>query len=145
MKKGFTLVELTVVIAIIGILTAVVLTSTNATHQEARDERRQSDLKEIQIDLAQYYEYYQAYPDGLTTGTNKLSTFILGGAGAIPTDPSTNQAYFYAPYNNGTINSSYCVGATLETASLSDNATAACAAENINGTGGVNYMQQPPQ
>ncbi len=139
---GFSLVELVVVIAIIGLLTSVVLASTNASHQNARDERRISDLKEIQIDLAQYDGYYGQYPSTLSA----MGSFVVGGLGNIPVDPLTGQAYFYAPYapaSSGSLNVSYCIGATLETQSPADNAKSACTTEGI--TNAVNYMQQPPQ
>ena len=137
MKKGFTLVELIIVLA-----------STDATHKEARDERRQADLKEIQIDLAQYYEYHQVYPAAplINAGDpNSLSNFVIGGAKAIPVDPLTGQIYFYAPYVSGGINSAYCVGAKLENATPADNATADCSSRYGITNPSYNYMQEPPQ
>ena len=143
-SKGFTLIELIIVIAIIGILTSVVLSSTNASHQSARDDRRIADLKEIQIDLAQYNEYYGNYPSTLAA----MASFVVGGLGSMPVDPLSGQAYFYAPYapsSNGGVNSSYCIGAALETQKPINNALSACSTLGINGTSGINYMQQPPQ
>ena len=150
-RGGFTLVELIIVIAIIGILTGVVLVSTSASRQVARDERRQADLKEIQIDLAQYYEYYGSYPTTTPLSLSGLPNLIPGGVGSIPVDPLNGQQYFYAPYIPGgtSIATSYCVGAYIETAMPSDNAISACAASPYlitpaNGSN-INYMQQPPQ
>lgn len=142
-KKAFTLIELLVVCAIIGILSAVVLESLSYSQAKARDQNREADLKEIQIDLAQYYEYYEQYPSALSN----LSGFVLGGGGNIPTDPQTHASYFYAPYapsSSGGLNVSYCIGAALETSVPSDNATAACTAEGITNAS-YDYMQQPPQ
>ncbi len=138
--SGFTLVELIVVLAIIGILTAVVVSSTNAAHEGARDERRVADLKEIQIDLAQYDSYYGYYPASLSA----MSGFVVGGLGNIPTDPLTGQAYFYAPIGTSPNYTSYCVGATLEIQTPDGNATSTCATAGVTNPA-YNYMQQPPQ
>jgi prepilin-type N-terminal cleavage/methylation domain-containing protein len=139
-NRAFTLIELVVVLAIMGILTSIVLASTSGAHANARDERRIADLKEIQIDLAQYYEFHGNYPAALSD----LSSFVLGGAGGIPTDPLSNQSYFYAPITGGGINASYCIGAELELEKPADNATAACAAAGVTNSS-YDYMQEPPQ
>ena len=139
-KKGFTLIELLVVFAIIGIFSLIVIESTGYYQSSARDQRREADLKEIQIGLAQYYQYYQQYPAGLTSGGTTLASFILGGGGNIPNDPLTKAPYYYAASTTASVNISYCVGAELEATIPSDNAT-------VCGTNGGldNYMQMPPQ
>jgi prepilin-type N-terminal cleavage/methylation domain-containing protein len=61
-KNGFTLIELLVVIAIIGLLASIVLVSLNTARAKARDAKRLSDMHQIQIALAMYYDDKNAYP-----------------------------------------------------------------------------------
>src|SRR3990167_2995826 len=61
-KAGFTLIELMVVISIIGILSAIGLTSYDASQKKARDTIRKNDLRELQKALQAYYQDNEAYP-----------------------------------------------------------------------------------
>lgn len=61
--KGFTLIELLVVVAIIGILSSVVLASLNTARAKARDAKRLSDMRQMQIALELYYDSFGRYPD----------------------------------------------------------------------------------
>jgi type II secretion system protein G len=62
-KRGFTLVELLVVIAIIGLLASIILISLNNAKAKARDVKRLSDMKQIEIALEMYYDDYGQYPN----------------------------------------------------------------------------------
>ena len=53
-QKGFTLLELLVVISIIGILAALLLANLNSVRERARDATRQSDIKQYQTALGEY-------------------------------------------------------------------------------------------
>ncbi len=55
-KKGFSLIELLVVIAIIGILSSVVMVSLNSARAKGRDAKRITDVKQISLALALYYD-----------------------------------------------------------------------------------------
>lgn len=61
-KRGFTLVELMVAIAIIGVLTAIVTVAFGVAQKHARDANRKIDLKDIGFALARYKAQYGTYP-----------------------------------------------------------------------------------
>lgn len=107
--RGFTLIELLVVIAIIGILSSVVLASLNTARLKSRDTRRISDIKQLQLALALYYDANSSvYPTALSA---LAPTYIP----VIPVDPVTSSgAYKYSATGAGTVCSSYHLGATLE-------------------------------
>lgn len=61
-EAGFTLVEMLVVIAIIGVLSSFVLVGLGDVRRDARDTRRIADVRQIQNTLEIYYTENQAYP-----------------------------------------------------------------------------------
>lgn len=65
-KKGFTLVELLVVISIIGILTAILTVNFNQVRVDTRNQAFQTELKEMQLALELYKDKHNKYPDALT-------------------------------------------------------------------------------
>jgi general secretion pathway protein G len=118
--SGFTLIELLIVIAIIGLLAAVVTASLNTAREKARDAVRIAEIKSIQNALTLYYDECSGeYPiadgasgelvgtedDGCPPGVT-LSMFI-----ASTTDP-LGVPYLYG--DNSSDNSTYCLGADLE-------------------------------
>ena len=96
-NKGFTLIEMLVVVAIIGLLSSVVVVGLGSARQNARDARRISDIRQIQNALEVYYSSAQSYPDALSA----LSS--------TPKDPSTGDEYGYTGGGQ-----TYTLGATLE-------------------------------
>jgi len=61
-QKGFTLVELLVVISIIALLASIVFASLNSARGKARDARRVADFRQLQTALEFYYDSNNAYP-----------------------------------------------------------------------------------
>lgn len=114
-ERGFTLIELLVVIAIIGILSSVVLASLSSARTKARDVRRVSDIRQIQVALELYYDAKSKYPANLTSLVGSADGASLS---VLPADPSggavnATGGYKYA-VNNATTPTAYHLGATLE-------------------------------
>jgi prepilin-type N-terminal cleavage/methylation domain-containing protein len=134
-NKGFTLIEILIVVAIIAILASVVLVGLGPTQQAGRDARRLSDLSEVQNGLELYYNKCGIYPggtggaactavtltspDGAATGGayNQMATAIIGadlGVSSIPVDPSDAGLHVYSYAENGANGTSYVLQTVLE-------------------------------
>ena len=128
MRKGFTLIEILIVVAIIAILASVVLVGLGPTQQAGRDARRLSDLRGVQTALELYFGKCGIYPGSATcvaggpgadwSGATGLAGVLntVAGIKSFPSDPSSDRTYSYA-YNAG--NSQYIIAAALENANNS--------------------------
>lgn len=97
-QKGFTIVELLIVIVVIGILAALVITTYNGIQQKGRNTERTTDLKAIQSQLEAYYAENGVYPASTQLGTDGSDnlTFIAASMKGLakealrdPKDPGT--------------------------------------------------------
>lgn len=105
-KKGFTLLELMVVIAIIGILISIGTAAYTSAQKKSRDSRRQGDLKSIQNGFEQYNADNSSYP---ISGACSVGAVYLPAG--IPKDPKTGVAYTITCDAQG---ATYCSCALLE-------------------------------
>lgn len=115
-RKGFTLVEILIVVAIIGLLTSVVLVGLGSFRTRGRDARRIADLRETQNALELYYTKYQRYPavsggDSWTSLKSSLTGASIG-VSTVSNDPlSPDRTYRYGVSSDG---QNYVIAATLE-------------------------------
>ena len=110
-KKAFTLMELMVVIAILGVLTTMMTGNFLTSIRRSRDAQRKNDLSTIQRALEMYYEDNKTYP--IVTGTNagdvnfgasfchpdeppSLGCDIKTYMQKMPNDPNPGKTYFYS-------------------------------------------------
>lgn len=115
MKRGFTLIEILIVVAIIAVLASAVLVGLGPVQRGGRDARRISDLRQVQTALELYYNKSGAYPSA-TTWVD-LTTALTGagiGVAKVPNDPISGRNYLY-----GTNGTGYVLGADLEDANNS--------------------------
>ena len=121
-ERGFSLIEILMVVAIIGILSSQVYASLNESRPRARDSERMSNLLEIQKALGLYYDSNGAFPISVATtsidGTDPLS-LALNGSGYIsrtPQDPlEPTFSYEYRSDANG---GDFVLGFCLETVAI---------------------------
>ena len=106
---GFTLVELLVVIAVIGLLSSVVLASLTVARRKSRDARRVSDMKQMQIAFEFYFDAFRTYPANGYAGLSAILTPTY--ISTVPNEPLGGwPAYRYCQRTA----TSYALGASLE-------------------------------
>lgn len=116
-QSGFTLIEMVIVIAVVGILMGLAFNGIRGVQSAARDTRRAADLRATQSYLELYFSKYNKYPTGMGNwGTLKTTledvNSGVANSGEVPLDPFTGrQEYLYASDADGTF---YVIGATME-------------------------------
>ena len=140
-KSGFTLIELVVTIAIIGILLTISAISFSNIRQKARDAKRVSDITQIQNTLSLYLRDEGQYPASLTfgnalIGSSSSSTYMT----ILPNNPTPrndgacpDSEYLYQKSATGT---DYKIDFCLAESTAQLNAGNKCATSKgiINGT-----------
>ncbi|CAN5413412.1 N/A [soil metagenome] len=78
-SKGFTIVELLIVIVIIGILATLVIVTFTGIQQKARDSQRQTDIGAVNSHVTAYYAETGAYPTlGMLNDSAWVSAHMKG-------------------------------------------------------------------
>ncbi|MCA9349167.1 type II secretion system protein [Candidatus Saccharibacteria bacterium] len=83
-RQGFTIIELLIVIAIIGILAGLVLNNFQGAQAKARDSQRKTDINAMHAQLENYYNSNGNYP------TTFDATVLAGIDGEALNDPDGN-------------------------------------------------------
>jgi type IV pilus assembly protein PilA len=78
-QKGFTIVELLIVIVVIGILAALVITTFTGIQQRARNTERETDIKALHSQFEAYYAQFGDYPTGTEANTATFRSDSLRG------------------------------------------------------------------
>lgn len=138
LSKGFTLVELLIVVAIIGLLATLAVISLTSAQQRSRDTKRVADVKSIQSAMELYYNDNAVYPN-ITVGGAGASTWTTVSAAmskyvnALPVDPTNSSTSVYSYYESTA--TKYYISATVESNSNAKTALL----QDIDGTLNVSY------
>ncbi len=113
-----------VVIAIIGMLTAIITVSLSSAKQKSRDSKRLADIKSIQLALSLYYNDNGFYPKNIysssytTAGSDPTNGLTPAYLSVVPKDPNANASddctnssavngyascYHYTPYYSSNV------------------------------------------
>jgi general secretion pathway protein G len=84
LKKGFTLIELIVVVTIVGILAGLALVNVRYAQQKAREAALKDNLFQMRKAIDNFYADKQRYP-------GSLDELVPGYIRKIPSDPITMQ------------------------------------------------------
>lgn len=135
LQQGFTIIELLIVIAIIGILATLVLTNFQGAQAKGRDTVRKNDINSVYQKLEEFYNENGGYPDGALDGVTASGDPVFPGidAGALEdadadpfqytggfittataptTTPDNDNEYYYLAYDCGTAGAQAPIGGT---------------------------------
>lgn len=113
LQAGFTIIELLIVIAIIGILALLVLNNFQGAQAKARDTQRRTDINNVHGKLEEFYNENGGYPNedltitllpGMDAGSladadgAAMAMSFSTGAAAASSVGNTNE-YQYAGFN----------------------------------------------
>lgn len=121
-KNGFTIVELLVTIAVIGILASIMIISYTGIQQRSRDSARDSDITQIKIALEKYHADKSQYPDVCPGGDNSgcnvsyLAIPLNPYLKAVPVDPrnAVDSSVYYSYVRGQSSTDSYALRVSYE-------------------------------
>jgi len=83
MKKGFTLIEMLIVMAVVAIMIAIIIPSYRGMQVDAWNMKAAKDAQTVAVAIESYYRHHNKYPDRLSDLLTASPAIIH----ALPDDP----------------------------------------------------------
>lgn len=146
-NKAFTLIELLIAMAILGILATVGLGSFRTAQMRGRDTERKSDLKQVSNAIELYYQDYNRYPQAsgtniaacpstgptsCTWGTGELTDGKTTYMKIVPGDPTGACPYIYKVSSTGNKYQLFAYLENTQDKNINGNITIVCGSNKYN-------------
>lgn len=138
-KKGFTLVELLVTMAIIGVILGLALFGIAAAQRNARDTSRKAAVQDFNAAIQDFYTIFTSYPDTIVFDSDGTVQFFDGTAGTCTTAGSGRNCVELVvqdaaiPTTDATVSDANGSGATVMNSGTSTSSTDWCYAGRPDG------------
>jgi prepilin-type N-terminal cleavage/methylation domain-containing protein len=96
MKKGFSLIELLVVISILAVIIAVAIPNFLSARQRGSDTKKKDEINQLKYALRLYYNDYQIYPANGNDGIGYINYIFGCGVNGTSSCKSTCTGSFAA-------------------------------------------------
>ncbi|MBU0672468.1 MAG: type II secretion system GspH family protein [Candidatus Margulisbacteria bacterium] len=113
-RRGFTIIELLIVMAVIALLVGIAIPSFRAVQDQAKVARAQGDLRVMKLAMEDYYINNNSYP---ADDANQAQTILLGVSNPVlesniydPFGATTTTLYEYKISANGSYYVVYSIG-----------------------------------
>lgn len=131
-RKGFTLIELIMTMAILGAMSAIGFVIFTGAQEKARDAKRKSDIATIKTALEIYYDDNGSYPIASGDAETALSSALVPeyiGEFPRPNGYSAANEVLRYNYDNDSCSGGYRIWAWLEN-ETDNQATGSCGERN---------------
>ncbi len=140
MKKGFTLMELMIVVAVLAILAAILIPNFRGITADAKNSTAKADLRNLKMAVILYQNQFNVLPDDSSSAKfeESLQNYSPRVVDRVPVDPwsPSGAKYQYDVAPDGTTFGIWSVGqdGTSETTITDDTCTFAANADDIVAT-----------
>ena len=93
-QKGFTLVEILIVVLIVGLVGTLAAIAVNSARSKTRDATRLSAVRQTQSALEDYFNETNAYPAGARTPLGDSTQSVCLGTGGFQANCSGDESVF---------------------------------------------------